>query len=309
MDRPGASGYAGPGNSDPETGRDSEFMDGSFHMAQRLLSAYDEMPRGERRLADLLLEDVGVVGFCTASELARQAGVSKATAARLFRRLGYSGYRDAQREVRKGQSAQPSVPKLPALAGGYLSPGEYLDSEVRHLVRTFEALPSDQISRAVRLLCRADKLWVVGFGEDYPLALFARAMLIRVFPDIRMIPLSGFPVPEEFASIQPGDAVMAFGVGRSSVELHNIIGSSRRAGARIVLVTNAMAAGSRRGVDVVLRGRNEGPTLFGSMTASLSLITYLCARVATETGDSAVERLRHIESIHFQWAEERGKPE
>ncbi|MAC78130.1 MAG: sugar isomerase [Rhodobacteraceae bacterium] len=281
-------------------------MEDTSHIAQRLLTAYDEMPRGERRLADVLLEDVSAVGRFTAADLAEQAGVSKATAARLFRRLGYSGYRDAQREVRDAKGTEAAVPKVPALSGGMLSTGEYLDAEVKHLVRSFEALPADQVNQAVRMLCGAAKLWVVGFGEDYPLALFARAMLIKVFPDIRMIPLSGFPVPEEFASIKPADTVLAFGVGRRNPELRNVIGSSRRAGARIILVTNTLAAGDKRGADVILRGRSDGPTLFGSMTAPVSLITYLCARVASETGDSAVQRLKYIESIHTQWAEESG---
>jgi DNA-binding MurR/RpiR family transcriptional regulator len=282
-------------------------MEKTFHIAQRLLSTYDEMPRGERRLADLLLEDVGVLGYLTASDLADQAGVSKATAARLFRRLGYHGYRDAQREVRENKSTKAAAPEVPALSGGFLSPGEYLDAEVKHLVRTFETLPAEQMSEAVEILCRAAKLWVVGFGEGYPLALFARALLIKVFPDIRMIPLSGFPVPEEFASINPEDAVLAFGVGRRTDEFRNVIGSSRRAGAKVILVTNSIAAGDKRGADLILRGRSEGPTVFGSMTAPLSLVTYLCARVATRTGDSAQRRLDHIESIHSQWAEESSK--
>ena len=118
-------------------------MEKTFHIAQRLLSTYDEMPRGERRLADLLLEDVGVLGYLTASDLADQAGVSKATAARLFRRLGYHGYRDAQREVRENKSTKAAAPEVPALSGGFLSPGEYLDAEVKHLVRTFETLPEE----------------------------------------------------------------------------------------------------------------------------------------------------------------------
>ena len=69
------------------------------------------MPRGERRLADLLLEDIGVVRFFPAGDLAGRAGVSKATAARLFRRLGYASYREAQQEVREtdGRTAAPGT--------------------------------------------------------------------------------------------------------------------------------------------------------------------------------------------------------
>jgi hypothetical protein len=43
-------------------------------------------------------------------------------------------------------------------------------------------------------------------GDNYPLAHFARALLIRVKADIRMIPIGDFSVPEEFASIKPTDA-------------------------------------------------------------------------------------------------------
>ena len=282
-------------------------MTSTSHIAQRLLTTYDDMPRGERKLADLLLEDVGIIGQSTAADLATQAGVSKATAARLFRRLGYSGYRDAQREQREVRNTGRPVPPVLALSGSTLSPGEFLDAEVKNLVRYFESLQPAQVDEAVRMLCSPGKLWVVGFGEDYRLAFYARSMLIRVFADVQMIPLSGFPVPEEFASIKPDDTVLAFGVGRRNPELRNIIGSSRRAGARTILVTNTLAPGDKSGADVILRGRSDAASLFGSMTAPVSLISYLCARVAAEAGDSAVQRLEHIESIHSQWAEESGK--
>ena len=73
-----------------------------------------------------------------------------------------------------------------------------------------------------------------------------------------------------------------------------------------MLVTKTIAAGDKRGADVILRGRCDGPTVFGSMTATVSLVTYLCARVAAKTGEPAMQRLQHIESIHSQWAEESG---
>lgn len=277
------------------------------HLAQRLLQAYDAMPRGERRLADLLLEDVGVVRHFTAADLAAQAGVSKATAARLFRRLGYAGYKQAQRDAR----AAPAGPggaaaEAVALPGQALNPGAYLDAEVKHLVRTFELLPADAVSEAVRLLRDGEKLWVVGFGEAYPLAHFARALLIKLRPDIRMIPIGGFPVPEEFASITPADTVLALGVGRRPAIFRNLLGSADRTGAKVILVTDTPLAGDKRAADVMLRARSTGPTLFGSMTATVSLLAYLCARLAALIGDPAAERLRQIEGIHSEWDEEGG---
>jgi DNA-binding MurR/RpiR family transcriptional regulator len=277
----------------------------SLHIGQRLLAAYDAMPRGERRLADLLLEDVGMLRVSTAGELAERAGVSKATAARLFRRLGYPGYKAAQREIREGGVPPLNAPDTLGTTA-IPHPGAYLEAEVKNLVRTFELLRADDISHAVQLLRYAEKPWVVGFGGDYPLAHFARAMLIKLRPDIRMIPIVGFPIPEEFASISAGDTVLAFAIARRSQALRNIIGSAARAGAKIILVTDRVGIGDKSVSTVILRVQANGPTLFDSMTATVSMMTYLCARLAAVIGEPAVSRLRMIEEIHAEWGEDEG---
>lgn len=280
-------------------------MKKAIHIGQRLLDAYDALPRGERRLADLLLEDVGLVGHMNAGELAARAGVSKATAARLFRRLGYPGYKAAQREVREirhtlpGGSAPGGVPGAPAAP----SPSAYLDAEVKHLVRTFELIRADTLNEAVRLLRDGEKLWVVGFGEDYPLAHLVRAMLIKLRPDIRMIPIGGFPVPEEFASISAADTVLALGVGRRTQALRNVIGSAARAGAKVILVTSTIGAADRSVATVILRTRASGSTLFDSSTATVSLLTYLSTVLAARIGEKALARLEAIEAIHAEWGD------
>jgi DNA-binding MurR/RpiR family transcriptional regulator len=79
---------------------------------QRILEHYDAMPRGERRLADLLLEDGAKIRHDTATSLAAGAGVSKATAARFFKRLGYPSFKVAQREAREKKAVPLAPPRL-----------------------------------------------------------------------------------------------------------------------------------------------------------------------------------------------------
>ncbi len=279
-------------------------MDDRGDIGQRLLTAYQDLPKTERRLADLLLEDVAVIRRATAGELAAQAGVSRATAARLFHRLGYSGYKAAQRAMREGGQRRQPAPDTALAPGAAPSPAAYLDAEVKHLVRSFELLNAEDISEAVRLLHVGEKLWVVGFGDDYALAHLARAQLIKLRPDIRMIPIGGFPVPEEFASITAEDTVLALGVGQRTAMLRNVMGSAARTGAKVILITDALGAGDRSVASVILRGRAEGPTFFASMTATASLLTYLSARLAARIGEAAVARLRTIDVIQAEWGED-----
>lgn len=274
----------------------------SADLAQRILEVYGDMPKSERRLADLLLANPSAIAVHSATELSDQAGISKATTARLFRRLGYPSFRSAQRAERRDEApAAPAGRGLAQVAGGRIDLGAHLTSEVQNLVRTTESLRSDELNEAILHIARADKVWVVGFGDNYPLAHFARALLIRVKPDIRMIPIGGFSVPEEFASIKSTDAMLALGIGRKPRSLRSIMRSAIGVGAQVVLVTDQHTRASAELAGVTLRCRTRNNAVFDSVTAPVSLLTFLCAAIAVRIGQAALERLQMIDGIHEDW--------
>jgi DNA-binding MurR/RpiR family transcriptional regulator len=267
-------------------------------LSQRIVDAYDDLTRSERRLGDVLLEAPERVIGEAMPALAGRAGVSKATAARFFRRLGYSGLREAQADLGRDLEGGPDWRARFGPQGG---PAAHLTSELQNLSRSIEQIRTDELDRAIRSMAGCEKLWVVGFGENYPLAHFARALLIRVKPDIRMIPIGGFSVPEEFASISGGDAVLALGVGRRTRSLRSVMRSARRAGARVTLITDQAAPVSAEVADVALRCRTRGAGVFDSVVAPVSVLTYLCSSMALRIGEPALARLEYISEIHDDW--------
>jgi DNA-binding MurR/RpiR family transcriptional regulator len=273
-------------------------------LAQRILDAYDDLTKGERRLADLLLENSDALVLYSASDLSDRAGVSKATTARFFQGLGYPSFRAAQKDARQPEPLpSPDEVRIGRIASSRADLSDHLAHDIQNLIRTVEQLRSDEIAQAVNLLARAEKLWVVGFADNYALAHFVRALLIRVKPDIRMIPIGGFSVPEEFASIRSTDAMIALGVGRRTRSLRSIMRSANAAGAKVLLVTDQA---SRAGPDiaaVTLRCRTKGTGVFDSVVAPVSLLTYLCSSLALRIGQSAIDRLQFIDRIHEEWGD------
>lgn len=277
----------------------------SARLSERILESFDELTKSERVLADHFLENPDSLVLHTAAEISAQAEVSKATTARFFKRLGFPSFKTAQRMARVGRDDSQYKKRIysdpiPRLSGrGDLA--DHLASDVQNLIRTIEAIRSDDLKSAVTHLARAEKIWVVGFGDNYPLAHFARAQLIKVKPDIRMIPLGGFSVPEEFASIRPSDAVLALAIGRRTRTLRSILQSARLAEAKTISISDLASSGSPELAEVTLRCRTSGLTYFDSLASPVSVITYLCMAVAERLGQNAVERLRYIDGIHTEW--------
>ena len=100
---------------------------------------------------------------------------------------------------------------------------------------------------------------------------------IKVKPDIRMIPIGGFSVPEEFASITAKDSVLALSFGRRSSSMRSILQSARLAGADTVSLTDQVSSGFPNLAKVTLRCRTQGLSYFDSVAAPTLPSPNLCS--------------------------------
>lgn len=261
----------------------------------RIHELYAELPARERRLADLLLDMRDDVAVYSATELAAQAGVSKATAARLFRRLGFVDFAEMRQQARAER--QPGSP-LDEIDAADPSLAAHIAQDMRNLTRTLEGLRSDTIAEAVGVLSRAERLWVVGFRNNHALALYVRGLLVQLKDDVRLLPVGGYTIAEDLAAISPRDAVLGLAFRRRLPAMERILRQSRDAGAKVILVTEPAADDCARHADVLLRCHSRGTALFDSYTAAVSVLNLLCSGVALALGAQARERLDRIEQLH-----------
>ena len=68
---------------------------------------FEQLPPSERKLAKLLLDRADDMLTFSATELAAMADVSKATAARLFRSLGYADFNEVRLQAREERNLAP----------------------------------------------------------------------------------------------------------------------------------------------------------------------------------------------------------
>ena len=130
---------------------------------------YEQLSPSERRLAALLLDRAEDMLTYSATELAAMAEVSKATAARLFRSLGYADFNEVRLQAR----------------------------EERDLAQPFQAgVP------------KAPRVWLLGIGLDEGLVRFARPQLARVRPDVHCLGTQSGAWAEDLAMTGPRDALL-----------------------------------------------------------------------------------------------------
>lgn len=270
-------------------------------MESRIRAHYDLLPGSERGVADLLLHHPGRLATHAATELAAEAGASKAAVTRLIRRLGYASFAAARAEARDAQQwgspvyledDRPAGPSTPTAASRHLAADQQI------LARTLGALSDAELEACAQALAHARRVVVVGFRNSAWLAMYARSQLGLLRPGVELAPLPTETLAEALVGLGPEDLVLAFGFRRRVPAFAAALRAARAAQARILFVTDPTGAADLRMADWTLTCHSRGAAMFDSYVGAVSVINLLAAQVAQALGDSGRERLQGVEQWH-----------
>jgi DNA-binding MurR/RpiR family transcriptional regulator len=275
----------------------------STRLALRIHDRLEKLPPSERKLAALILERQDDLLTYSATELAHIAGVSKATAARLFRNLGYSDFNEVRLQAREERNRTAPFERRSAAApevGGARTIEAHLAIEVAAITRSFEGLRSDRLSEAADLIAGASQLSVLGLGLEEGLARYARLLFARLRPEVHLMGAQPGAWSEDLAMIGAGDALLLVSVAPRPRVLRSILDYARTARTAIVAVVDSdSTAWAQRFAHVVLPCHGAG-----SHTAVISMLRLAAAAVADRAGRASHRRSELITEIHEELEDE-----
>lgn len=266
---------------------------------ERIMNAYAKLTPREKQLAEVVLRAQSSLSSYTAAELADTAGVSAATAARFFRRLGYSTYNEARLHSRRKAgwgSPFEHLQDTPQQEGDF---HHHVAQDSENLSRTLETIDVSQIEEAVGYLAQARRIWIVGYRNSRALAQYAHMLLLNFSSDVHLLPRdAGASLGEDLASLRSDDVVLVMAMRRRPRVLGGIVTIAREAGAPVIMISDPTLGETGADATVALRCQHKGAGIFDSMVVPISLINHLCARLVAIKGAALKERLAGIERLH-----------
>lgn len=274
-------------------------------LEQLVTRHYGTLTPSEMRIADRILEDGEIVASYTATELADEAGVSKPTVTRFVHKLGLESFREFRLLARAGRPIEPGSPvdllrrELSVTAGdlGVLI-NETSASDARNLVATYEGLDLAEVERVVDLLVGAREVMFVDFRKNHPLAAYAATLLNSLRPQVRSLPERGTSPADGFLDLAVSDVVVMFPFRRAQQDHLRTSEAVIDRGATLVTIGDRYPNPAAQLAAVHLCTVTDGPGVFDSLTAAMSVIGMLATAVANRLGDEAQERLDTLEDAH-----------
>lgn len=272
-------------------------------LESRLRAAYAALPGSEAAVAEVLLNHPGRLATHSATELAADAGASKAAVTRLIQRLGYPSYAAARAEARDAQQWGSPVyleASAPAGQGRHAAFASHVAADQQVLARTLEGVSDVELAGAVAALAGARRVVVIGFRNSAWLAMYARSQIGLLRPGVELAPLPAETVAEGLVELGRDDVVLALGFRRRVPAFAAALRAAHAAAARIVLVTDPSGAADIGWADWTLSCHCRGASMFDSYVAPVSVLNFLYQQLAQALGDAALRRLRGVEQLHGQ---------
>jgi DNA-binding MurR/RpiR family transcriptional regulator len=268
-------------------------------LTARIRQCRDALSPTERKLAEVLLRhERELLGF-SATELAQLAGVSKASAARFFRRLGYadfSAFRQQLRDQPAQQSPLSRIDQGPSQAASGLQ--QHVQGDTARLAQLLSNLSQDSLEQALSLLSQSRRIAVLGYRNGYLSAFYASALLSQVRPDVLLLNDAAGREAELLADLGAQDLLLLVDFRRRSGRVGPLVSTVRSAHTRVLLLTDAQLSPLARAAELVLHCPSHSAGPFDSYVGAVSLLNYLASALAARLRKPARQRLARIEGLH-----------
>ncbi|MFZ5638367.1 MAG: MurR/RpiR family transcriptional regulator [Pseudomonadota bacterium] len=264
----------------------------------------------ERRVAHRILAEYPVAGLQSASDLARETGVSAPTVLRLVARIGFASYPDFQRVMREELAAQLSSPlnkPPPRRPRQGANPGSWLQSYVAkiesNLHETFDHLPTAEFERVAGLLAdRRRRLHLIGGRFTDALAQYLSVQLRIVRPGVDHLRDQEANWHDRVLDMGRRDALVIFDIRRYQPGLLRLAEAAARRQVDVVLITDQWLSPISRVASHVLPARVEALSVWDSSVALMALTEALLAEATRRQWEEGQKRMRALETIRAEAA-------
>ncbi|MGR3614946.1 MAG: MurR/RpiR family transcriptional regulator [Paracoccaceae bacterium] len=281
-------------------------VDGAQTISDRIQEMLDDMTRAERQLAHSVLENYPASGLGPLTALAKNAGVSVPTVARMVQKLGYKGYPEFQAGLREELRARIKNPIAKHDTWAEAAPSEHIlnrftDAVIGNIRQTLGQIDPKAFDHACQLMADETRhLYIVGGRITHTLAeyLFLHMQVIR--PNLTHVQSTSNTWPHYLLNAKEGDVFVIFDVRRYENATLKLAEMADARGAKIILMTDQWRSPVHQVAEVCLSNRIVVPSAWDSATTTLLLLETMISAIQTLNWSETKERIEELEDMFDQ---------
>ena len=243
--------------------------------------------KGQKRIANFILNSYDKAAFMTASRLGQTTDVSESTVVRYAAELGYDGYpamqKALQEMIRNKLTAMQRIEISDDRMGEHNVLPMVMHSDAENIRVTLEHIDQSSFTGAVRAILSARRIYIIGVRSAYALASFMGFYFNMMFENVMVVPSnSSSEVFEQILRIGAEDVIIGISFPRYSKRTLRAMRYATDRGATVVAITDSEASPLAEIANHVLLAKSDIVSFADSLVAPLSLVNALIVAVSKQ---------------------------
>jgi len=267
---------------------------------QEISAKYQEFTANEKRIFNLMSEDVKGFALQSIGENAASLEISKTTLMRFAKNCGFQGYAEFKRALQKEVllDVSPARKMEKVIAGEFsLSSTLLLEQEIENIKRTSAPLDEKDLAKVTGMLLEADELYTLSWGISGTIAdIFSHRMKLMGIR-CHSIRRNQGTLVEECALLREGDLVVVFEIPPYSIEVIEVCEKLKDKGCRVVTVTDSARCPLTKSSDVTFYCGTDAVFFGNSLTGPLFWVNLVSSLVIYQRKEKVMAVLKERQKI------------
>lgn len=272
-----------------------------MNIVSKIKDNLEKMTKSEYKVALYCLGNLKDFAFDTLDVIAEKIETSTTSVIRFCRRMGFSGYKGFQDEVRSGFKYEPDLPdKLKRTLNnnnGDKLIAKTVENGITCIEKTFRELPEERFYDSINVLDNCKRIFCFGMKESFALAHYAYTRFLTVRNNVFMLSAGYNGEIESILSLNKNDVCIFFLFHRYTKHSLKILEMLKKQGVVVILVTSPPFDLVKDSADILLPCCVDADGIKNSSLAPVCLTDCLCNVLAVAGGEKALEYMKKSETL------------
>lgn len=281
-------------------------MDETLKDSKKLISdiqtQYTRLSKGQKLIAQYILNNYDKVAFMTACKLGETVGVSESTVVRFANALGYSGYPKLQAALQELIKNKLTTVQRVEMANDYSDENTILNKilkgDMDNIRETLEEIDGEAFQEATARLLKARKIYILGMRTSFVVAQYLGFYLGIILDNVHTVRMDMGDAFEQIVRIGEGDVVIAFSFPRYSKKSFQLVKYAKEKGAKVISITDSLFAPIASVSDNTLIVKSNMASFVDSLVPAMSVANALAVSVGMKEKEDIKE---HFDDLEQMW--------
>ncbi len=272
------------------------------NMIKMIESKLPDMSKGQKLIANYIINHYDKAAFMTAAKLGTVVGVSESTVVRFAIELGYDGYPMLQKMLQELIKTKLTAVQRIEVSSNRIGEENILksvlQSDMEKIKMTMEDINQTIFNEIVECILSAKRIYIIGVRSSATLAGFMGFYFNLIFDNVKLVHTNSVSeMFEEILRAGEGDVVIGISYPRYSKRTIKAMQFVKSQGSTVIAITDSNDSPLAQCADHCLAVRSDMASFVDSLVAPLSVINALIVTIGMRKKESVQNSFERLEKI------------